>query len=278
MYNYFTLIFLLSNSLFGQNLIGLSALSGTVPTGTRVSGLHNHWAIPIDGGKLWAWDMYSPTTSDCTSTHFLANLAAWTGSGSNAINCGGTSAATAGPIGITIAGSTSFIFTDSPPSVPNGWTISVVFNSSTLTGAMFSNFNGANTILQYNSYAGAHVFLGYSPGGGHFSNTFETSTNFNVANIWQANTLAYTSASATSAKLWYNNTSVAGTWTGGTGTSALPGVQAETDFGAQNGNDNQFAGIFGFGTLHDHAINASAQGFIYRAEQRAMQFRHVALP
>jgi hypothetical protein len=267
MHNYIVVILMLAAPAFGQLHRGNA--------GSRFSGLHNHWAIPIDGGQVYAWDMNNPGQTDCIS-HHVPNNATFTGSPTTDLQCGGGGTPQISSTGFVPGGG---FLAGNAPSLPNGWTISVVFNSSNLSGAMFVNFNypSANT-EQYVAYAGAHVFLGYSPGGTFFSNTFETSTNFNTANTWQANTLAYKSATADSAALWFNKNPVAGSWTGGAGTSALPAVQAETDIGGLHGNDNTFVGTVGYVVVHDHRINSSAQGFIYNALYRAMQFRGVALP
>jgi hypothetical protein len=267
MYYYFALVIFLA--------LPMSAQIHRGNAGTCFSNFHNFHCVPIDGGAVYAWDMNNPGQTDCIS-HQVPNNATFTGSGVSGLSCGGGTAPTITSTGLNIVstGGPNFAQVQTTiPNFPNGWSISVAFNSSNLTGELFTNFNyPSSSAVQYSAYADGHLLLGYT------SNTFQSSSIFNTANVWQVNTVAYKSATAGSAALWFNKTPVAGTWVSGTGTSALPSVQAETDLGSLHGNDNQLVGTIGYVVAHDHRINSSAQPFIYNAIYRAMQFRGVAIP
>jgi hypothetical protein len=268
MRKYVAVILMLAAPAFGQIHRGNA--------GTCFSNFHNFNCIPIDGGQVYAFDMNNPATTDCITNH-VPNNAAFTGSAAVGFQCGGP---TIQATGMTVT-NPGFAFLSPAPSLPNGWTISKAFISSAVATGISgpTNFNYPSaTTTQYLSYAGANVAIGYSPGSSLFAQGFQSTSTPNANNTWQVNTGAYTSAVAGSAAVWYNNTPLAGSWVAGTGTSALPSVQVETDIGALHGNDNQWTGTIGYIVIHDHRINSSAQGFIYNAIYRAMQFRGVALP
>jgi hypothetical protein len=280
MCNSIALILLLSIPALGQITRGNA--------GYRVSGLHNHFAVPIDGGKVWTWGMQGP--SDCIHNQIL-NDATFTGSGQDSLQCGnGTTQPTITSKGMNFSTSTggdAFVTTGANPNLPNGFTISSTFNPTsiaTLQICSLINFNyPSNSTNQYEiGISGITIgdfYLAYVTPTGE---TFVSSTTPITAGVWNTTIAGYTSTVGSSASLWFNNKFVAGAWfDGNTGNLALPAIQVETDVGGVHtfGNPNSVCvGTIGFGIVHDHNINRSAEGFIYRAMYHSMQFRQVALP
>ncbi len=273
MHNYVALVLLLAFPAFAQLHRGNA--------GTTFSGLHNHWAVPIDGGKVWSWGMVHAGTSDCIAGgNHIFNDSVFTGSDSGAdMQCGGATAPTIISTGMSISTGGSFADVLVNPDLSGGFTLASTFDPTTITSYRqcgLINLNG--TTQQYSafiSYVSDGDFGFYYDLAGTI-HRFSTAGSIISLNNWNTMIGRYTSASGSSAIVWRNNAIVTGSWTSGNGNSALPAVQGTTRLG--NNSASSCVGTVGYVLAYNHAINASAEGFIYNAFYRAMQFRGVALP
>lgn len=273
MYKCFTLALLLAVSAFGQLHRGASR--------TLISGLHNHFAIPIDGGQVFSWSMVSPSgSSGCVNANDqIPNDGTFTGSPASNLQCGGGTAPTITSTGMSIVSTSGPNFATiitNKPDLSSGWTISTVHNPTSGFSILANISYPTTNVIQYwmasNNVGGVSVI--YKTGG--TQHQFDSTGG--AGTTWEADIASYKSATAASAGTWHNNVHLSGSWTSGNGTVALPAVQAESDVGALHGNDNQYVGTIGFLVVHDHRINDSAAGFIHAAYYRAMQRRGVAIP
>lgn len=275
MYKCFALILLLVIPSFGQLHRGVA--------GVLYSGLHNHFAIPIDGGKVYSYAMYHPSTTDCiTST--IPNDASFTGSSTFTMSCGGSPAPTIQPTGMTISNG-GFGPLSGTPDFSGGWTLTSTFNPTSVTGQRFcgiENFNyNTGNFYQYgiwvtNSSTGDFAAVYYTSA--TVGSGIITAGSTVPINTWSTITGRLKGSTANGAGTWFNGKTIAFT-TAGDLTRAIGAVQNETDIGGNHiSGATSCAGVVGFVVAHDHSINDGSLGFIYRALYHTMQFRGVAIP
>jgi hypothetical protein len=282
MYNYIALVLLLTTSTFGQMARGNA--------GSRFSGLHNHWAIPIDGGQVAAWGMHNPGTTDCIITaNQIHNDAYFTGSGDSTskAQCGGANAPTIGAQGLVTTGSAAVVTSTNAIFRPNAYTAMSTFLPTSISGEQFcgiTNTHGNPGVYQYlleiSRPTNGKFDLYYDPTGSNTQVFSSTSAPIST-NTWQVITSQYISATPSSAELWYNHSKVAGSWTTGDGTPAIPANNIGSDLTLMDGGNGFNAGCIGtigYIAIWDHSVSYVVHGFIYNAMYRAMQFRQVALP